>query len=201
LQFIWEETSALAVVRVRQHVNPLSQRYSQPIKPPTWEKLYGDVTLPLHLDLGCGRGRFLLHMAQQHPDWNFLGLEIRQPLVDQANLWRDELGLTNVAFLFCNANVSLPHLLADWPHCPLQRVTIQFPDPWFKKRHQKRRIVQPELVADLATYLVKDGLVFLQSDIEEVAAEMRDRFQENPDFIGLAPDWLPENPLGVPTER
>ena len=191
----------MAVVRVRQHVNPLSQRYSQPITPPSWEKLYAEMALPLHLDLGCGRGRFLLQMAQQHPNWNFLGLEIREPLVDQANLWCEELGLTNLAFLFCNANVSLPRILADWPGCPLQRVTIQFPDPWFKKRHQKRRIVQPELVADLATSLVKDGLVFLQSDIEEVAAEMRDRFQENPNFVCLAPEWLPENPLGVPTER
>lgn len=191
----------MATVRVRQHVNPLSQRYRQPVKPPQWEKIYDHLGRPLHLDIGCGRGHFLLQMAQQQPNWNFLGLEIREPLVEQANFWRDELGLTNLHFLFCNANASLQPLLADWSDCPLQYVSIQFPDPWFKKRHQKRRVVQPELVAELANHLASGGTVFLQSDVEAVVAEMRDRFQENSAFVCQTPDWLPDNPLPVPTER
>jgi tRNA (guanine-N7-)-methyltransferase len=192
----------LAVVRLRQHVNPLSQKYQKPVSPPEWDKVYAEPARPLHLDIGCGRGHFLLSMAQQEPGWNFLGLEIREPLVIQANLWREELGLTNLCFLFCNANNSLNPLLKSLSHQTLQRVTIQFPDPWFKKRHQKRRIVQPEMVDLLATHLVSNGVVLLQSDIEAVAIEMRDRFQTHPAFIQQSEQpWLPTNPLPISTER
>jgi tRNA (guanine-N7-)-methyltransferase len=191
----------LAVVRVRQHVNPLSQKYQQSVTPPAWEEIYADRFRPLHLDIGCGRGHFLVAMAQQHPDWNFLGLEIREPLVVQANTWRQELGLDNLHFIFCNANQSLQPLLVTLPPKALHRATIQFPDPWFKKRHQKRRVVQPELVQALATYLIPGGRVLLQSDVEAVAIEMCDRFRDHPAFVPQGTDWLSTNPLPVPTER
>jgi tRNA (guanine-N7-)-methyltransferase len=189
-------------IRVRQHVNPLANKYQTPANPLDWEKIYVQPNQPLHLDIGCARGRFVLSMAQIEANWNFLGLEIREPLVDDANRFRDELGLTNLHYLFCNANNSLKSLLSSLTPGTLQHVTIQFPDPWFKNRHAKRRIVQPELVAELAEYLAPGGIVFLQSDIEFVAVEMRDRFSENPAFHRLGDnEWLPENPLAVPTER
>ena len=190
----------MAVVRVRQHVNPLSQKYQTPISPPNWDKVYGASTQPLHLDIGCGKGRFLLTMAMQQ-NWNFLGLEIREPLVQEANTWRDELGLTNLHYIFCNVNNSLRSLLSSLPVETLQRVTIQFPDPWFKNRHAKRRLVQPELVAELATYLTAGGVVLLQSDIEALAVEMCDHFGAHPAFQRQGKDWLAENPLPVATER
>jgi tRNA (guanine-N7-)-methyltransferase len=140
-------------------------------------------------------------MAQIQRDWNFLGLEIRAPLVEQAQEWRTELGLTNLHYLFCNANNSLHPLLSSLPKGHLKTISIQFPDPWFKRRHQKRRVVQPELVADLAEFLVPGGTVFLQSDVAEVAVDMRDRFLEHPAFTPQSPDWLPTNPLPIQTER
>ncbi|MFW9262720.1 tRNA (guanosine(46)-N7)-methyltransferase TrmB [Nostoc sp. CALU 546] len=192
----------MAAVRVRQHVNPLGKKYQTPANPLDWEKVYAKPNQPLHLDIGCAKGQFLLNMAKIEPNWNFLGLEIREPLVVEANKLRSELALTNLHYLFCNVNNSLHSLLSSLPPGSLQRVTIQFPDPWFKTRHAKRRVVQPELVADLAKYLAVGGFVFLQSDMEFVAVEMRDRFAENPDFekIGTG-EWLTENPLPVPTER
>jgi tRNA (guanine-N7-)-methyltransferase len=194
--------SVLAAVRVRNHVNPLSNKYQTPASPLDWEKVYAAPTQPLHLDIGCGKGRFLLSMATLQPSWNFLGLEIREPLVQEANTWRDELALTNLHYLFCNVNNSLRSLMCSLPAGTLQRVTIQFPDPWFKKRHAKRRLVQPELVAELATYLVSGGVVFLQSDIESLAVEMCDRFDTHPAFKRQGTEkWLTENPLLVPTER
>jgi len=191
----------LSPVRVRQHVNPLSQKYQHAIALPDWSKIYANPTQPLHLDIGCARGRFLYQLAPLEPHWNFLGLEIRQPLVDEANQWRDRDELTNLHYLFGNANVSIEAILRSLPPKVLKRVSIQFPDPWFKKRHQKRRIVQPQLVCDLADYLVSGSEVFLQSDIEEVAIEMCDRFTESPNFQRTTDEWLPENPLPVPTER
>lgn len=187
-------------VRVRQHVNPLSQKYQTPVHPLNWEKIYA-VTQPLHLDIGCGKGRFLLEMATKQPNWNFLGLEIREPLVQEANSLRDQQALSNLHYLFCNVNNSLAPLLSNLPANTLQLVTIQFPDPWFKNRHAKRRVVQPELVAELATHLATDGIVFLQSDIKSVAEEMCDRFSAHPTFRRQGTHWLAENPLPVQTER
>ena len=142
-----------------------------------------------------------MEMAQLRSDWNFLGLEIRQPLVTQANDWRSDWNLTNLHYLFCNANNSLRPLLTSLPPRTLQQVTIQFPDPWFKRKHQKRRVVTETLVADLAAFLAQDGFVFLQSDVLEVAIEMRDRFAAHSGFTCQQEGWLAENPLPVSTER
>lgn len=191
----------MPLVRVREHVNPLSRKYQIAIAPPDWQTIYAKVDRPLHLDIGCGRGKFLLELAQHSIDQNYLGLEIREPLVDQANEWRAELGSSNLYYLFCNANNSLRPLLSSLPKDVLHTVTIQFPDPWFKRRHQKRRVVQPTLVADLAEFLVEGGQVFIQSDVEEVAVEMRDRFDEHPAFTREHLEWLPTNPMPVQTER
>ncbi|HEY9597390.1 MAG TPA: tRNA (guanosine(46)-N7)-methyltransferase TrmB, partial [Cyanophyceae cyanobacterium] len=149
-------------VRVRQHVNPLSKKYQTPISPPDWEKVYVQPIQPLHLDIGCAKGEFLLKMARLEPNWNFLGLEIREPLVERANAIVSDVGLCNLYYLFANVNNSLTPLLASFPCGTLQRVTIQFPDPWFKKRQAKRRVVQSELVNTLASYLAVGGMVFLQ---------------------------------------
>ena len=191
----------MPVVRVRQHVNPLSQKYQQPVAPPDWSQVFSNPRRSLHLDIGCGRGVFLLKMAQVEPEWNFLGLEIREPLVEQALKWRDEEALSNLHYIFCNASNSLEPLLRSLPPGTLQRVSIQFPDPWFKKRHQKRRVVQPSMVNTLANYMPAGGVVFLQSDVEAVAVEMCDRFQEHPAFQRQTAAWLPNNPLPIATER
>ncbi|MBH8555472.1 tRNA (guanosine(46)-N7)-methyltransferase TrmB [Nostocaceae cyanobacterium CENA357] len=192
----------MAPVRVRQHVNPLAQKYQTPASPLEWGKIYAKPNQPLHLDIGCAKGQFLLNMAKIETNWNFLGLEIREPLVIEANKLRGESSLTNLHYLFCNVNNSLLSLLSSLPKGTLQRVTIQFPDPWFKNRHAKRRVVQPELVEELANYLAVGGIVLLQSDMEFIAVEMRDRFADNPAFqkIGTQ-EWLDKNPLPVPTER
>ncbi|PZO22961.1 MAG: tRNA (guanosine(46)-N7)-methyltransferase TrmB [Leptolyngbya foveolarum] len=188
--------------RVRQHVNPLSSKYAESAIAPNWSDVFADVQRPLHLDIGCAKGDFVREMAQLVPDWNFLGIEIREPLVERALMKRDRDEQHNLHFVFCNANNSLETLLSSWPGgCPLQRVSIQFPDPWFKKRHQKRRVVQPELVEQLAKLMPVGAWVWLQSDIEEVCEEMCDRFDENSDFMRAGNGWLAESPFPVLTDR
>lgn len=187
--------------RVRQHVNPLSSKYANPADAPDWNKVFANPQLPLHVDIGCGKGDFVREMASSVPDWNFLGLEIREPLVERALIRRDRDWQHNLHFVFCNANNSLKPLFANWPSCPLQTVSIQFPDPWFKKRHQKRRVVQPELVAALAELMPSDAMVWLQSDIEEVCVEMCDRFTENASFVREGTGWLSESPFPAATDR
>jgi tRNA (guanine-N7-)-methyltransferase len=168
---------------------------------PDWSQIYQKTEQPLHIDIGSAWGNFALRMAEQQPDWNFLGIEIRQPLVTKANSMRDELGLTNLHYAFANINVSLPGLIASLPAGVCRRVSIQYPDPCFKLRHAKRRVVQPQLVMALAEFLPSGAEIFLQSDLEWVAQEMVDRFQVSPLLSMNTTDWLPENPLRLPTER
>ncbi|APB35335.1 tRNA (guanine-N(7)-)-methyltransferase [Gloeomargarita lithophora Alchichica-D10] len=187
-------------MRVRQHVNPLSQQFLQPLQLPDWRLIYAQINQPLHLDIGCARGRFLFTMAEQSPDWNFLGLEIREPLVHQANTLKIQHNLGNTYFLMAQANVHLESILASFPVGILERVTIQFPDPWFKRKQQKRRLVQPDLVATIANYLRPGGEVFLQSDIWDVALDMYYHFQGHTQ-LQVKAEMLSINPFGVPTER
>ena len=189
-------------IRIRQHVNPLARKFQQPIDLPDWQDIFAQSNYPLHLDIGCARGGFVLAMAQLDPKINFLGIEIRDQLVNAANQTKDELGLTNLHYLFGNMNSSALALLESLPSNVLKTISIQFPDPWFKKRHNKRRVVQSELVKILVDYLAEGGQVFLQSDIEEVAVEMRDRFTNHPLLIQQhTAAWLDTNPFPVPTER
>ena len=188
-------------IKVRQHVNPLSIIYKESLTPPDWLTVYPNLLAPIHLDIGSAGGRFLLESAQQNPAWNYLGIEIRAALVTQANRIRDEAGASNLHYVFGNINTSLATLLTSLPPGKLQRVSIQYPDPCFKTRHAKRRVVQPGLVNDIARHLPSGGEVFLQSDLEWVAQEMCDRFSENPAFHRTQAQWLEPNPLVIPTER
>ena len=188
-------------VRVRQHVNPFHRKYQTALTIPDWSKVFPKVEQNFHLDIGCARGKLLQEMAVIYPNLNFLGVEIRESLVIEANSKARELGLSNLYYLFGNINSSIELLLKSLPERRLAWVTIQFPDPWFKNRHAKRRVAQPELVDSLSNHLIEGGTIFLQSDVELVALEMVNVFANHPYFIRSQPDWLEVNPLPVATER
>jgi len=185
-------------VRVHQHVNPLSPHYRQEPRPVSLTAVFVNPDLPLHLDIGCARGRFVLRMAEIETRWNFLGVEIRELLVIEANRIAAEQGLKNLHYEFCNAMMWLGRLLADIPDGLLQTVTIQFPDPWFKKKHAKRRMVNAELVDAVVDKLAANGRIFVQTDIEFLAEEMSELFRSDTRLREVAID---ENPFAVKTER
>lgn len=184
----------------RQHVNPLQTHLQKPTEAPKWEEVYADATLPLQIDIGCGSGRFVLlrgrRMASgEHPvgSWesppdaaaasgkpraNVLGLEIREKLVERAQAWSERMGLRNCRFLFTNATVSFKSLLESYPG-PIELVSMQFPDPHFKKKHWKRRHVQPQLVQEIAELMKAGTHVFLQGDVPEAVRWMRDMFERH----------------------
>ena len=137
-------------------------------------------------------------MAEAEPSWNYLGVEIREPLVDEANRLAEEAGLENLRYEFCNAMLWLDRLLDGILPGVLQTVTIQFPDPWFKKKHAKRRMVNEEMVDTIARHLAPGGRVFVQTDIEFLAEEMFELFREDERFRELSID---ANPFPVKTER
>lgn len=185
-------------VRVHQHVNPLSPFYRQEPEPLAYNGLFADTSKPLLLDIGCARGRFLLRMAEADRSRNYLGVEIREPLVAEANRLGEEAGLSNLHYSFCNAMLWLERLLEGLPEGILEVVTIQFPDPWFKKKHAKRRMVNPEMVETVASHLRLGGLVLVQTDIEFLAEEMFEHFRASGKFTEQT---TAENPFPIKTER
>jgi tRNA (guanine-N7-)-methyltransferase len=188
----------MARVRVHQHVNPLSPYYRQEPRPFNLTDAFDDPAQPLLLDVGCARGRFLLKMAEAEPAWNYLGVEIREPLVDEANRLADEAGLGNLRYAFCNAMLWLGKLIEVFPDGRLQMVTIQFPDPWFKNRHAKRRMVNAELVDAVVGRLAGGGRIFVQTDIEFLAEEMFELFRADKRLTEIGTET---NPFPVRTER
>jgi len=185
-------------VRVHQHVNPLAPFYRFAPEPFESERFFARPNAPLFLDIGAARGRFLLKMAQLEPQINFLGVEIREPLVAEANRLANEKNLTNLRYEFCNATFALDKFLENLPEDILQTVTIQFPDPWFKNKHAKRRMVKDNLVETLVKYLKDSGEVFVQTDVDFLAQEMFALFRANENLREIEPN---ENPFPVKTER
>ncbi len=185
-------------VRVHQHVNPLAPFYRFTPKPLQIERVFADSDLPLHLDIGSARGRFLLKMAAVELNQNFLGVEIREPLVAEANRIKEEENLTNLHYEFCNATYSLDRLLEQLPSEILQTVTIQFPDPWYKKKHAKRRMVNDDLVEIIVGHLKPAGEIFVQTDVDFLAKEMFEIFRGNERLREIE---ISENPFPVKTER
>ncbi|KAI3681178.1 hypothetical protein L6452_35963 [Arctium lappa] len=202
----------LGATRVRQHVNPLSSTLSIPVEVPNWNDVFEDPKLPLVVDIGSGSGRFLMWLAKRNPgSKNYMGLDIRKKLVTRAEKWVQELALNNIHFLFANASISFKQLISTYPG-PLMLVSILCPDPHFKKRHHKRRIVQKPLVEAIVDGLMPGGQVFIQSDVLEVAVDMRKYFDAESEKLlhidsfnsDLACDnegWLVSNPMGIRTER
>ena len=189
---------------MRQHVNPLSRFFQLPLELPGPEQLFDVPDRPIHLDIGCARGVCLLELATLKPHWNHLGVEIRRPLVLAAQRDRDRLERRNLHYLFCNANISLEGWLEALPDDLLHLVSIQFPDPWFKRRHRKRRVMQPSLLLSIAAAREPGRQLFLQSDVPEVIEPMVTLVELSGCFDRPAEDarpWRVDNPLPVPTER
>ncbi|MDQ4122454.1 MAG: tRNA (guanosine(46)-N7)-methyltransferase TrmB [Acidobacteriota bacterium] len=189
-------------IRVRDHVNPFSPRLLKPPAPLDFKKIFRNPNLPLHLDLGCALGGFVFKMARLVPEINFLGVDIREPMIERANLLTENADLGNLHYEFCNATISIESLFQNMPADGLQFVTIQFPDPHLKKRLAKRRMVKPQMVAALARFCAENAKIFIQSDVEEAAADICETFEQNPNFQrGHAEKWLAGNPFPVKTER
>ena len=189
---------------MRQHVNPLSQFFQLPLSLPSKYSLFKDSHYPMHVDIGSAKGEFLIELASKYPEWNFLGLEIRESLVSSSERKRKKLGLENLKFLFCNVNISLDEWLSDLDYDQLKRVSIQFPDPWFKRKHIKRRVLKTSLINSIARYISKEGELFIQSDILRLMESMinvidKTTYFERKDVNGLR--WLDKNPYKVSTDR
>lgn len=121
---------------------------------------------PLELELGSGAGRFLWERALAHPELDFVGLEIREPLVEHRMARPDRP--KNLVYLVANANRNLALAKPG----VIQQFHVHFPDPCFRGRHFKRRVIQSSTVREMATLLPLGGRIYAQSDVLLLAEEM-----------------------------
>ena len=153
---------------MRQHVNPLSKHFNQVERIPFLIEMFGDPKLNLHLDIGCAAGDFLFDLALSNTNWNYLGIEIREKLVKTAKLKMSDRELKNLFFVFGNAHNILNDCQSRFIIKNLKSISFNFPDPWFKKRHYKRRVIQPEFIHILSNLMQKESLIFIKTDVKDL---------------------------------
>ena len=153
---------------MRQHVNPLSKNFDYFETIPPLIELFDDSKLNLHLDIGCASGEFLWDLALVNNTWNYMGIEIRERLVNTAKLKVKESEIKNLYFVFGNANNILNDLHSKFIFKNLKSISFNFPDPWFKKRHHKRRVIQPEFINILSNSMQKGSLIFIKTDVKDL---------------------------------
>jgi tRNA (guanine-N7-)-methyltransferase len=136
------------------------------------------------MEIGFGNGAATWRMARDRPDENYLGVEVHRPGVGHLLLKVEEHGLENVRIACEDAVELLRHRVPD---NSLAGVRIYFPDPWHKKRHHKRRLVQPQFVELLARRMSAGAILHIATDWAPYAAQMRDVLAGSPDFENLSP--------------
>ena len=153
---------------MRQHVNPLNKNFNEIDRIPSLIEMFSDSKLKLHLDIGSAAGEFLFDLALVNTSWNYLGIEIRERLVKTAKLKAREKDIQNLYFVFGNAHNILNNVQSKFIIKNAKSISFNFPDPWFKKRHYKRRVIQPELINILSNSLQSGSLIFIKTDVKDL---------------------------------
>lgn len=140
------------------------------------ESLFGRHA-PLELEIGCGNGDALLDMARERPEHDFIGIEVYRPGVGRLLAGIEAAGLDNVRVAMGDAVELLGGPLAA---LAMRRILVLFPDPWPKKRHHKRRLLQPPFVHLLAERLEDGGELVIATDSQDYAAFALDVVSREP---------------------
>ena len=139
--------------------------------PANWTDLFG-IPRPLIVEIGFGYGTYLLHLARTNPDANVIGLEVANKCLTAAENAIERLGIANARVIHSTAEIALHHLFEP---ATLSQVHVNFPDPWFKKRHGHRRLMRRETLDAIVNRLAPDGQFYLATDIlpyAEMSAEL-----------------------------
>lgn len=154
---------------------------------------------PIELDIGFGRGLSLFERAALAPESRIIGIEVKTKLAYKADERIRKRGLSNVAILCGDAREILKR--AE-PSGSVRRVSLHFPDPWWKKRHDKRRVIGDALLVELSRLMKPGGALFIQTDVEHRAEQYVAQLRARPDFL-LASEsgYVDENPFGARSNR
>ena len=134
---------------------------------------------PVVLEIGFGNGDSLVQQALENPGMNFLGIEVHEPGVGHCLLKAHEVGLPNLKL---SKHDAIDVLTQQLPPESLQRINIYFPDPWPKKRHHKRRMIQPSFLELIHSRLITDGTLHVATDWANYAEHIDDVLAHSPLF-------------------
>jgi len=161
-----------------------------------FKSLFGS-DAPVIMEIGFGNGDATWQMARDHPAENYLGVEVHLPGVGHLLLKMKQHGITNIRIANDDA---VEFLRRRVPEESLDGVRIYFPDPWPKKRHHKRRLIQPSLIELLASRMCPGALLHLATDWEPYAEHILEVMRSSDGFVNLSPsgdycdqpEWRPE---------
>ncbi|HEU4726599.1 MAG TPA: hypothetical protein VFT22_01875 [Kofleriaceae bacterium] len=182
-------------MRIRQHVNPNQIHFARF----RGERPALD-SREIELEIGCADAQFLFERAALDGSRQYVGLEIREDLVKLVNRRARALGAP-VHAVFCQAQLHMTQIFAPGS---IARVYINFPDPWFKRRHHDRRMVDAALAEGIAGVARPGADVFIQSDVWDIALAAMSTFERDDRFANVAGEWTfwrGGNPYGVRSWR
>ena len=185
-------------MRIRQHVNPLDVFFE------TFRGTVPDLdpTRELEVEIGCADAQFLFERAAKNPTRDYVGLEIREDFVHHVSKKARATQLP-VQAVFCHAQLHIKNIFRQGA---ASRVYVNCPDPWFKRRHHERRMLDEILAEQIAYLLRPGGDLFVQTDVWDIALDALRAFDGDLDdrFINVAGEWTfwrDGNPYGVRSWR
>ena len=163
-------------------IGGLMAQVSDGAGPVAWDEVFGR-SAPLAIEIGFKRGQFLLDLARQRPGLNLLGIERRRRFCESLvqRLCRDADAPKNVRLIWADAKRALGTVLVA-ESC--SEIYINFPDPWWKRRHSKRRLVDSAFAAVLTRLLKPGGKIWIKSDVARCASEILETLAAEP---GISP--------------
>jgi tRNA (guanine-N7-)-methyltransferase len=178
--------------------NPVGQEFVNVPHPPDWEAVFG-FNGPLELEIGCGAGGFALEYARRHPNVRYLAFEWRKKYARDVQRRADLRELKNLKVVEADARFEVPRLFRPGT---LDGIHLQFPDPWWKRAHHKRTIVQASFASLLLSLLRPGGFFDFRTDVEDRAQQALLTLEgvgfKNPLGPGV---FHPYDPEDVPSSR
>ncbi|MEC7921955.1 MAG: tRNA (guanosine(46)-N7)-methyltransferase TrmB [Planctomycetota bacterium] len=155
-----------------------------------WEEVF-EQTRPLRIEVGVGNSPFLIEVAGKEPDYNYLGLEYSHKRVMKFLKKVEVAGFKNIRMLHLNSDLLFSDYIAP---AGIEHLFVNFPDPWPKRRHGKKRFIAGERLAAAAKLLAPGGGFSLRTDARDYALEARENLEANEDLENRFPgsEWAPE---------
>ena len=142
------------------------------------------VRRPLEIDIGCGRGRFLLAKAHERPDVNFIGIDQISLRLHKFDRRAAAAGLENIRLIQGDASRIMHEKLSP---CSVSAFYVSFPDPWPKRRHHSRRLISPDFIADVHAALEQNGVIHVCTDHNDYFAAISNLWSQDVRFAAIPP--------------
>lgn len=186
------------MARPRLLPDPVGLKFTTLEAPPDWDAEFG-FSGPLELEMGSGAGGHALEYCRRNPGVRFMAFEWRKKYARDTLNRGEKMGLKNLRVIEADARAVVPRIFADGS---LSAIHLQFPDPWWKRAHFKRAIIQPDFARLLLNKLGPGGKFDLRTDVEDRARGMLAILEEAGFHNPLGPGaFHPYDPEEVPSTR